>query len=1003
MQDWKPKFLQRWLFKGRNWTFSSDGELFELIWDRGITLVERMGSDQRKKLRWDRDAGNVHLPLMMIHEFDCAQSRSFFQTYQCMFKIGAGVGEINLSGLDEKKARELQVFIIEKGRLSLEAYASKAAGLLNPWTATTAELLSRTDDFDEQFVKAVKKSIPACEDIGLHSWSSLFDHAAFSNSTTPGGLALDKTPAKYVDERLGEIEIERYEASMRKWAEEHSAWEASQGWIGKRALKARVHAVPWPSVPASLKGKVLSVASSVPSEDLLAGQARRHNEAFEERQLAGKRSFFDRVESNPLTDEQARAVVCMDDELLVVAAAGSGKSSTIVAKAGYAIEEGLCEPEEILLLAFNNAAAKELRERIAKRLGHLDGSDRIKAMTFHGFGLEVIGQGTGKMPTTAPWLGNKGEDEAFIGHLVDELCERDPDFAMRYAMFRLVYFKDVGSWDILNEPEDWDPDEKRRGFRTLKGDIVRSESERILADLLFLHGVNYLYEEPYPVDTRTERRKQYRPDFYYPDIDVWHEHWALNAKGEPPKDFEGYQESIDWKRELHHKHGTTLFETTTHGVRTNEAQRSILDMLRKHGVDLVFDPDREITGREPVSPQAVARLLRVFQQHMKSSRRRLDEIRAVAARHPDLMMPRVDLFLSIYEQVAALWEDRLVEGGLVDFEDMLNLSAEIIETRRYHCKFKMILADEFQDTSRARMRLIRAIVKDSGAQLTAVGDDWQGIYRFAGSDIAIMGHFQKAYPAAAIRHLSETFRCPQDLCDLTSEFVAKNPMQISKGVRTHNPRTGPTYRVVALPEIGGIAGRVKQQLDTLYRKLEEKNDPEERLSVLLLGRYRRDRPEEYAAWKIRLKQWIDLRFLTVHRAKGLEADVVLVLNVVDGNLGFPSRVEDDPIIQMAMPEPEVFPFGEERRLFYVALTRAKRSVVIYTTQTNPSPFIAELQKDFGVDVAQVEGVPQEQCVVCERGFKVDRVNRATLEVFKSCSRFPRCDGKRQRTWDETYD
>lgn len=981
MPTWKPKLLQRWLFRGSNWVFSSDGESFELVWDRGTRVVQ--------------------LPLMMIHKFDCAVSSSSFRSYSCYFKIGAGIGEITLDGLSEKSAYEIRHFIAYKGAASGLAYAKKAAAILNPWKEGIDRRLSEAVEIDEQLIKAFKKSIPACEEIDLHSWSAMFDHSAFSEGPAPAGLLLNQTPAKYLDGRLDQARIERYEASLRKWAEEHSAWEASQGWIGKRALKARIHAVPWPSVPASLKGKFLPRASSITNEDSLGEQARRHNEAFEERQLAGKRSFFDRVESNPLTDEQARAVICMDDELLVVAAAGSGKSSTIVAKAGYAIEEGLCEPEEILLLAFNNAAAKELRERIAKRLGHLDGTDRIKAMTFHGFGLEVIGQGTGKMPTTAPWLGNKGEDEAYIGHLVDELCERDPDFAMRYAMFRLVYFKDVGSWDILNEPEDWDPDEKRRGFRTLKGDIVRSESERILADLLFLHGVNYLYEEPYPIDTRTERRKQYRPDFYYPDIDVWHEHWALDAKGEPPKDFEGYQESIDWKRELHQKHGTTLFETTTHGVRTNEAQRSILDMLRKRGVDLVFDPDREITGREPVSPQAVARLLRVFQQHMKSSQRRIGDIRKVVAKHPDMMLPRVDLFLSIYEQVAALWEERLVEGGLVDFEDMLNLSAEIIETRRYHCKFKMILADEFQDTSRARMRLIRAIVQDSGAQLTAVGDDWQSIYRFAGSDIAIMGHFQKAYPEAAIRHLSETFRCPQDLCDLTSEFVAKNPMQISKGVRTHNSRTGPTYRVVALPEIGGIADRVKQQLDTLFRKLEEKNDPEERLSVLLLGRYRRDRPEEYAAWKIRLKKWIDLRFLTVHRAKGLEADVVLVLNVVDGNLGFPSRVEDDPIIQLAMPEPEVFPFGEERRLFYVALTRAKRSVVIYTTQTNPSPFIAELQKDFGVDVAQVEGVPQEQCGVCERGFKVDRVNRTTLEVFKSCSRFPRCDGKKPRGWDET--
>jgi DNA helicase-4 len=1002
MQRWTPKLLQRWLFKGRYWTFSSDGEQFELVWDRGTSIVTRM-VDGQKKSYWGHDKGEVRLPLMLIHRFDCAQSKSFFQPFACYFEIGAGVGDLSFTGLDEKEARKLQAFIAENGRKSLDLYASRAAHLLNPWKEEVDRQLAEASELTESLVKVLKKSIPACETIELHSWSALFDHSAFREGAAPGGLSLSQTPAKYLDERVGEVVAEHYEARMRRWREDHRTWEQAQGWISRRALMARLQEAPWPSPPDVLKGKPLPAGVSVPDVDQLHESARLHSDAFEDYQLVAKRAFFDRVESNPLTEEQARAVICMDDELLVVAAAGSGKSSTIVAKAGYAIEEGLCEPDEILLLAFNNSAAKELRERIAKRLGYLDGYDRIKAMTFHGFGLEVIGRGTGKTPTAAPWLGDPGGDEAYIGHLVDELCGRDRDFAQRFAMFRLVYFKEVGAWDAVDEPEDYDPDQRRRGFRTLGGETVRSESERILADLLFLHGVNYRYEQPYVVDTRTERRRQYHPDFYYPEIDVWHEHWALDAKGQPPEEFHGYLDSIRWKRELHQKHGTTLFETTTHGVKTNEAQRAVLDMLRSHGLDPVFDPDREIPGREPVSPRAIARLLRVFQQHMKSSQRNLDEIRAVASRRTDMLAPRVELFLSLYEQVAALWEERLAEQGMVDFEDMLNQSAEIIETGRYHCKFKMVLADEFQDTSRARMRLIRAIVKDSGAQLTAVGDDWQSIYRFAGSDIAIMSRFQDIYPDAAIRHLSETFRCPQDLCDLSSDFVSKNPMQIRKGVRAHNSRPGPSVRIISLPDVDSIQVRVEQQLARLGERLEAHGDPSARVSVLLLGRYRKDRPAEYFAWKRRFDRWIDLSFLTVHRAKGLEADIVLLLNVVDGNLGFPSRVEDDPIIQLAMPEPEAFPFGEERRLFYVALTRAKRTVMIYTTQANPSPFVAELERDFGIQVVQAEEARREPCTVCERGYLVERTNRQTQERFQSCSRFPRCDGKRERTWEEAMD
>src|SRR5690348_8572890 len=138
---------------------------------------------------------------------------------------------------------------------------------------------------------------------------------------------------------------------------------------------------------------------------------------------------------------------------------------------------------------------------------------------------------------------------------------------------------------------------------------------------------------------------------------------------------------------------------------------------------------------------------------------------------------------------------------------------------------------------------------------------------------------------------------------------------------------------------------------------------------------------------------VHLRFLTVHRSKGLEADWVILLNVIQGTLGFPSQIEDDPILQLALPAPEDFPYAGERRLFYVALTRAKRSVVVYTTQQQPSQFLVELQTQHQVSIVTVAGDPQPSCPACGRGVVVERVNRKTRQLFNSCSRFPRCDGK----------
>ncbi|WP_329889257.1 UvrD-helicase domain-containing protein [Stenotrophomonas sepilia] len=972
MPTWKPSRLRSALFKGDDWLFSSDGETF--------TLSTR---------------GHIPLkgPLLLIQAFAYRRKNVFPATGECRFVVSGERTDQPFGGLKPDQADELKRFLDQHVPESIAAHALRGQKALNEWQRGLNRRLDVDGFVEPATVEKVRESIPSPIIAGVPTWGALFNHPQFGaarerfSSSFP---LLGITPVSYLDETVERHNRQVFDKALQRWSNALRKQVEVRGWIGRRMAQAMLGESKVPEWPARTWRDVAPAEFQPSAEEWLEARVSAHNAAFESHQMEAKRSFFERVESNPLTEEQARAVVCMDDELLVVAAAGSGKSSTIVAKAGYALEEGLCAPEEILLLAFNADAAEELRHRIGKRLGHLEGGDRITAKTFHAFGLEVIGAATGKMPTPAPWLSN-GQDEIFIGHLVDELCAEDPAFLAQWDLFRLLYFKDVGRWDAREEPEDYDPESQRkRGFRTLRGEIVKSKSERLIADWLFLHGANYHYEEPYPHDTRTATKRQYRPDFYYPDIDVFHEHFALDAEGEAPPAFKDYLEGVHWKRQTHRDQGTRLFETTAHGLRTGAALAALKELFQSKGIDLVFDPDRVPPDNDPVSPQAIAKVMRVFQQHMKGSRQTVEQARERIDTLPGAFVPRMELFLDLYEAVAQRWEDRLAADGLVDFDDMLNQSADHIAAGRFSCSFKMVLADEFQDTSRARMRLLQAIIDNSGAQFTAVGDDWQSIYRFAGADLAIMAGFQKAHPHASIRHLSQTFRCPQSLCDLTSAFVSKNPMQLAKTVITHNPLKGPRVSVVALPSVEDIPGRLKANIQSLHEKLPESADGKPLRSMLILGRYRKDRPKELDAWRQRFGDKIDLRFLTVHRAKGLEADFVALLNVVQDTLGFPSQVQDDPILQLAMPEPETFEFGEERRLFYVALTRAKRSVVVYTIQHQPSQFLVELQAEHGVEIVKTEGEPAEACPVCGQGVLVERVNRATKEVFHSCSRFPRC-------------
>ena len=257
-------------------------------------------------------------------------------------------------------------------------------------------------------------------------------------------------------------------------------------------------------------------------ESMVAGT----NEQIMASELSSRRPFFDTIEKTPLTDEQARAVVCFDNRVQVLAAAGSGKTSVMVARAAYAVSRGFVAPGRILLLAFNKAAATELQERVAARFAAAGiDSSGLRAATFHSFGLDVIGRATGKKPRLARWL-DQGDDVAMVLRIADELRDASESFRYHWDLYRLL-FANAPADLAENEPDGYNHATRQTGYRTFAGEVVKSHGERLIANFLYLNGVDYVYERPYDVDVSDTTHSQYRPDFYYPGIDVWHEHWAL--------------------------------------------------------------------------------------------------------------------------------------------------------------------------------------------------------------------------------------------------------------------------------------------------------------------------------------------------------------------------------------------------------------------------------------------------------------------------------------------
>ncbi|WP_157272287.1 UvrD-helicase domain-containing protein [Azohydromonas aeria] len=713
----------------------------------------------------------------------------------------------------------------------------------------------------------------------------------------------------------------------------------------------------------------------------LAAAARATNERHLQRELQSRKDFFDAVEKTPLTPEQARAVVCLDNRVLLVASAGSGKTSTMVAKAAYVLTKRYFAAQEVLLLAFNREAAGELAQRAQDRFRRLGLQGRIAARTFHAFGLEVIGAATGRRPALAPWL-EGGRDVEAVLDIVDTLKDRDAGFRANWDLFRLVLAQDMS---CPGEGEDA-PQLRRRGFRTLQGDTVESRGEQMLADWLFYNGVEYVYGARRRADTADASLTSH-PVFHLPAIDTCLAYRALDEREAGSEQLEDDRAAMKRARDTHRQHGPALVEVTTAGLWSGEAFRDLESELTRRGIALDPNPDRPTPGRQPVEIARLARTVRSFLAHAKSNalsnkalRQRLD---AGAAGH---FQHRHGVFLHLFERIRQAWEERLQREGCIDYEDMLRQAGDCIEQGRWKSPYRLVMVDEFQDASQARARLVAALVREPDRCLFAVGDDWQGINRFAGADLGVMTGFEERFGAAQTLRLETTFRCPQSLCDLSSRFVMRNPQQIEKRVASARADVARPVRILCVENQGRIQAAVSQCVQALQATAPAGPAP----SILVLGRYNGDRRFMPAGPGTAAP----LDFMTVHASKGREADHVILPAMVTGTTGFPSRVADDPVLRLAMPDGDDFDLAEERRLFYVALTRARQSVTLVTVAGRESEFVLELVQRHGLDVERVEpegsapGPIGDPCPRCGTGRLAHRESRHG--PFLGCSSYPQC-------------
>lgn len=703
-----------------------------------------------------------------------------------------------------------------------------------------------------------------------------------------------------------------------------------------------------------------------------------HNRKFIYNKLKELEDYFDHLydKINPsikLDLNQKIAILTNEDYNLIIAGAGSGKTTTMIGKIKYLIDQCNVLPDEILTLSFSKKNVEELDEKLNKILNL-----GVNVQTFHKLGLDIIRE---KEQI------NGIIDDSVMYNIFREYFEKvlfqNKKDLKTMTLFLNCFFNigsEMDSFDSLQQYHEHICNElrislkgkfelyneqviqKRSAYRrTINSEYVRSNEELSIANFLFLNGIDYEYEKRY---IHGDNNKIYRPDFTLKQGEntIYLEHFGINENGTSSyysvNDTIKYNHNINLKKQAHARYGTKLLCTFSKYNDNRPMLLHLQEELQKNGFVFKTKTPEEIfqTLTKTSSDRYFYDYYILASEFLKKFKlynlNLIDIDNLVKMTNSD----RTKLFLMTVKPFIAFYQKYSFEHHIIDFDDMIIKSINILNNNQYHPikTYKYLIVDEYQDISKQRFELIKRLSEYYSSYIVAVGDDWQSIFSFAGSDVELFTHFQESLGYAEELKIVNTYRNAQELIDIAGEFVQKDDGVIKKDLKAtkHIDKPIVVYSYDDQTDKNlNIAVIVANIIKNLYTQNPNEN-------ILLIGRYNHDinklfKTEIFYYYKDRVvcKECpkAKISFTTAHKSKGLEDDNVIIINAIDATYGFPSKVKDDPIFDVFPKKEENYAYAEERRLFYVAITRTKNKVYILVPKSKPSPFVLELVKNNHVE------------------------------------------------------
>jgi DNA helicase IV len=712
----------------------------------------------------------------------------------------------------------------------------------------------------------------------------------------------------------------------------------------------------------------------------LSSQVKRYNEEFVKYRKEKYHNLFVRNKI-VLDDDQQTAIITDDTHNLVVAGAGSGKTEVLVTRIGYLAtrKPDTIGPKNILALAFQTKAKEEIKERLKKRY-NID----VDVKTFHGLGNKIQADAEKILGTKLPTLKFSNDEIAYKIYIKNVFNQISQDRKITNEIVDFMKF--FGDEEVIKKEGDFKKKEefyeyqKNLTYTTLDGRKVKSESEREIYNFFFMHKLNgeqiqIEYESPAEwMKYRDQNKEPPKPDFFFPEHKMYLEHWALGKDGKVPRWFgenatEKYKEGMEAKKtEFEGQEEFTLIESSHADCQNDnlikEVKQRFLTALKKK-----FPKEKFVLKPKPYEElvEQVWEECKLFVDKITDNISTFITIAKTYSVQPEELDKRIKdqswplkqrTFAKIANRIYKFYQKDLRQNNEMDFCDMINLAVKLLKTNPnfYKDKFSHILVDEYQDISNQRYQLINELMKkNKDSKLFCVGDDWQSIMGFSGSNIKFFVEFEKYFSHHVRTDLTKNYRSVKEIVDTGAQIIKHNgEVQLKKETKAHRTDNGfltvfssmhtEGYKERYLPQVCSHAvNKIKELFDKGYKPKD----------IMCLSRITANpmfvntliNMAKNSGIKIakNTRSSNEIPLLSVHKSKGLESKIVFIFNVDQDTYGFPCELENPKVFEIATNGKNEVKEEEERRLFYVAVTRAKEEVIIYNRHEIQSKFVTEIR------------------------------------------------------------